>query len=539
MPEGVYWTGYKEIEACTRVIGKRYENAGRFRIIKGEQYYDVETGLLRFDRSKKFKARQRKVSYGWDFAHDSVILENSVDNLQEALIRLMCVRKPEIFGLDAALRNSQRHAIDAHRDLFKHVLNRDQGFFWHEDLIAAATNLVPKPHVKKKLRISSWKDCGETGLCAQKAWIRGNKVIWKQKMMEWAKNGKIGRIVVDLGCPASLQGADIAEAAKEFLSKPRYHRNCKFEYIKKSDYKSLYKMFKEMQNNPYRFVLYAYSDDAVAGIYDCATGKFYDLDISSCDTSHTSEFFELMFDVFNFTEAMREVFRAQIRTNCGFSNPGDRKEKVVFSPLGLYLQSGSTLTTLINTFAWLCMFCLIAELDDINEISIVDTCARFGYIVTIKEHSRFEQCTFLKHNPVRCECCQEYQPVINLGTVFRASGIAKYMLPGKGNIVTKAYNHQSGVMNGLLGGISNDLIQMLNPMTTTKVIDVCYHSVQAEKKHIFSDANLFARYDFTQEDITQLRQHILNLGLGRTCYSRQVDKIYQRDYDGMRTPLVA
>lgn len=497
----------------------------------------MNTGVLSFSRSPGGRREQRRVTYGWCFAHESVILSNTVPNLEQALHRLIAVRKGERPGHDRCLRDAQILMLRMYSQGMKEWMNDVDPMTWYEDVIAQADELVVKPHPKKQLRIATWQECHLNGLHGKQAWMY-RTVTWKLKLMEWARFGKIGRIIVDLGTAASLQGGTMCEKIKEWQSKPRERNGCYIQFIKKSTYSELKGMFDKLLSSLYRFMIFIFSDDAMACVYDGLNRRWLELDISSCDKSHTEEMFLSYFDVCNVPDVYRGIFREQIMANIIVRNPEVQSEKIELVPLNMYLQSGSGLTTSLNTHCWMFLFYVVSELgvSDVNDI--LQVFADCGYDITCEIREKFEQCTFLKHNPVICSCCGQYQPVMNIGAILRASGVAKFTFPGKGSLEEKAINHQSCVMNGLLKGVINDTLSMLNPQTTNEEVISYYAQFRDPETHHFSDENLFARYEFSAIDISQLRSDILSVSrLGMTCYSEQADRIFRRDY-GMGVPLM-
>lgn len=533
----MYLNGYTEILASKRVIDTLFVNANRFILVGGKKFYDMDTGELKFSHSLGGRREQRRVANGWCFAHESVVLSNTVKNLEQALHRLIAVRKGDRPGHDECLRDAQRLMLRQYSGGMRLWMNEIDSIEWYEDMIAQADELVPKPHPKKQLRMKTWKECHQSGLHGQVAWLR-RTVTWKLKCMEWARFGKIGRIIVDLGTPASLQGGVMCEKIKLWQSIPRIHRDCYIQFIKKSTFKELKVVFDTLLHSSYRFLIFIFSDDAMACVYDGKNRRWLELDISSCDKSHTEEMFMSYFDVCNVPSVYRCAFREQMMANIVVRNPEKPTEKIEFEPVGMYLQSGSGLTTSLNTHCWMFMFYVVAESDAVEIEDILQIFADCGYDITCEVREKFEQCTFLKHNPVLCSCCGVYQPVMNVGAILRASGVAKFCFPGKGDLTTKTINHQSCVMNGLLKGIRNNTLEALNPRTSLAEIKSYYVQFDDPEEHWFTDENLFNRYNFTALQIANLRQDILNVSqLGMICYSREADIIFRRDY-GMGVPFL-
>jgi hypothetical protein len=398
--------------------------------------------------------------------------------------------------------------------------------------------LYNTPHQKLLLRQRAIDDLLCDGRIVKKRYTE--LCTWKLKCQEWAKPGKFGRIIVDLGVESSLQGAPFAEYCKKRMVRSVYHKNSKFTFISAPKPDDMKAMFNDLYESPYDVNLYAFSDDATVAVREDGVLKWYDLDISSCDMSHQTSIFNLLFDAFEFPMHVRESVSDQILRDIIVRNPEKYKEYFILRPLVMYLQSGITITTLINTFSWWIMFLNIVDVGDFTQNGITTACAGCGYIVDIGHKDRFQKVTFLKHNPVRCTCCNSWQPVINIGVILRASGILKGEIPStsRTSIDDAVRDHQSGVMNGLLSKIDNKTFEQLNPRSTDKVVkpDGFINLLHEGVKHKYTTNDLLDRYDFTESECLQLHEDIRETGLGYTCYSSLASRIFSTDY-GLRTPL--
>lgn len=467
--------------------------------------------------------------YGYAFAHSGIILSNTQRNLEQALHRHLCVRKPLIPGYDALLRANQSHFLDLHKDDIVTLLHTSFGEpDWPAlDMREEAQKLKFMPHPKRSLREHAFNELELSMLLLIVCWCL--VVEWKIKLNEFAKMGKFGRIVVDLGVAASLQGAPWADYAKHYLGdKELHYNNCIYKFITSCDPEALRDMYATMERCVYKFACYVFSDDCLAAIW--VGGKLYwiELDISSCDTSHNSDIF--VFSLEKLFKCPIEILRAlygQIRCPIKILDPADKnkKRRIYLKPHGLYLQSGITITTLINCVAWLLMFYHIStHIDDILSVEeIVDLCADCGYIVTIKYCGTIEESTFLKTIPVRCSCngfngCpgRVLIPIMHPGVMLRCSGQRDGDLV-KGSNSSNWFNlaaldHQSGMMNGILAPVSYPPWEVLNPKTHTN-IDVTAHNsfiytkIHTSNKHIFSRDDIYVRFQrrfaWTNQDIDQ------------------------------------
>lgn len=502
----------------------------------------------------------RRTAFGWNFAHDGVLLDENVVNFSYALRRHIAERKPEYqCGYDGYLRNNQRKAIARYHDAIVEVMAKElDGELFHENLEESARYLATMPHPKRELRENDVNKRDMDGSGARKCWTK--MAQWKFKTVEWAKPGKAGRIIVDLGVGASLQGARFAEWAKHKLGDKHIPmQNAVFWFITAPDPELIDEAFEALISGRYETLFVVFSDDCCCRI----NGKFMNLDISSCDMSHESELFDLLFDCFPCNSEVREALEAQMTADIKIINPSIKhncsghykrakinellpEDYVILTPMERmingkmqkikYLQSGSTVTTLVNVLAWLLIFfvCVTENLDP------VDAAIEAGYIVTKDECNIPEELQFLKMSPV-LDINNKYRAVRNLGVVLRASGVCKGDLPGRGCIKKRATDFQSQLMNGLLADIECPELWQLNPRTSTKKLDprnldgAGAYTVYRKNKVTVTLDNILRRYHLEEDEVEEFRYILKNIGLFQSSHSPGASKIMNLDY-GLKTP---
>jgi hypothetical protein len=542
---GVYETGLIIFRPCDRFVDKEYVFNEKFEKLRKDKRLNLDSCQLffRVDNTRVFK--NYRTVFGWAFAHDGVVLANSVPNLSQALRRHLCAREPEVHDSDILLRVSQGNYLLAHDSSIHKSLWFNVGHFdWGADMYTTVHDLVKIPHKKRLARVAALNDIDQNNGYVSDAWL--DWCEWKFKNDEYAKPSKYGRIIVDLGITASLQGAYISDACKKhFGDKDIILDDCLFHFVSKPSPEALSNAFDLLMNyTRYRLVLIVFSDDASIGFLEGGVWRYANLDFSSCDSSHTRFMFESMFTAFDFPEEFRKALSGQILANIKILNPDKNlSEKPIYlRPKGMYLQSGITITTLMNTYAWYC--CFHAMTHDMRKLEdVVDITRKVGYITTIDYCQISEELTFLKANPVKCACCQVYRPVMNLGVIFRASGVCRQFLPGrrKHSLEERAKKFQSELMNGLLCGIDSKTLNKLNPRSTNK--HITYLGAQSNNLHTqrvvhtYTDEELFKRYNLTSDDISSLNNDLDSSGFGTVCYSHAVSVILQKDY-GFATPIL-
>lgn len=531
MAEGVYTHGLVNLVASDRIVDKPFVDNKRFDLIGGKKWFDKDKCLLSFtEPSTRVEGRYRTL-YGYNFAHNGVILDNSVVNLSQSLRRLLAVREPEIEGFDANLRLLQQASLTACKqaliDIFSDFTDTD----FPDDMRMSAFKLQFMKHLKKKLRAMTYKQIEASGLIGDEAWLC--EVIWKMKLDEWAKNGKFGRIIVDLGVAASLQGAMYAEKCKHILGdRDILYKGCVFHFVTQPSPDRLRYVFDTLQNMRGDLTMFVFSDDACCAIRTADGVRIFNLDFSSCDISHTPGLFDALFMLFKTPAEIVKAYHLQMAADIKVRSPHNRKERIILRPKGHYLQSGSTITTLVNTFAWLLCFVSMVDSHVTDLQSVQDTCLSCGYIVTGEECFIPEDITFLKYNPVKCSCHDEYQPVINLGVIFRASGTCRGDLPGRRSrgITERAKKFQSELMNGFTCKIVNPTLKLLNPGNSSKTVDYTEHISGLGDAHTFSDDALFKRYRFDNDSIESIRQACHESDVGSVVYLNEIGEILRRDY---------
>ena len=507
----------------------------------------MNTGELRFTTrvpTDRWLRTDYRTLFWTHFTHDGVILRNSLEVLEQALHRHTAARPDynKVYSLQTELQvreNQVDFVVDNFNLIIEH-LHRSLGpIMYSKDMRTEAYALKYLPHPKRKLRENAIEDLLKNGEWQLPTWT--NKVEWKLKLKEFAKARKIGRIIVDIGVSGSLLGAPWTKCMKEYLaSGPVKFGRTEYLFCADPSPGSVI----TFMGNVYEpridvdLVVVCFSDDAIVGFRDFATNEWIvcNADISACDASQGPAVFALLFSAFEIPDEVRDALISQILAPINIHNPAHQKEKVVLEPNEPYLQSGSTLTTLINCVAWL----IIAHRwDTIHQKSCVNmrnaTIDCGYYIDELQPCRRFEDLQFLKQSPM-LNTKGEYVSVLNLGVILRASGMCKGDLPGRGDIVTRARNFQHSLMNGLLNGIDYAPIRMLQPDGETMDINlsdyasVLYDYRPTSNTNSFYREDFYRRYELTADEIDELETYIRIGGYGQRVTCSAVQKILLKDY---------
>jgi len=515
-------------------------NVHRWRNLDDHRYRSMFTvdGDLNFPDTIS-KDGYYKTVYGPSFAHTGIIYARSNHNHAMALRRLTACRFVD--GINVELqymtnqndyfRNNARDLISYYRRAFKPV--RD-AFMRASDGIEAFVQL---PHRRRLARINALVELDRAGHTHNEE-LYCKKVIGNIKPFEFGKPGKYPRMVNDLGVPASLAGARLAEMMKDCMSKLDYHvRGVRASFIKQPDPNALAALFDEMRTSKDRIRAVYFSDDCSMTYMRDGVRYYTNIDISTCDTSHYDESFHAVRRGLSGTS--RDVFNAHLkfmRKNITLKEFRGRLRAKLYSKRP-FMLSGLTKTTLFNNNGTLAIIDSIGRLDVINSENITAAARAAGYVVTVQESCDFESLQFLKHSPIIHNGTT--YAVINLGVIMRTLGRASGDLPGRNTIplYERAVKHLSCVVNGIAQGAMPDFVDQLSrkfPVRTS--IDVELPWVVQQTQHIHRERvviplEAFAkRYHLLGHEISAFRDMMREADVFTSIRSTLVDKVLQLDY---------
>lgn len=558
MPFGIHHVGLVRQYPVACETSKLFVASERFTCIRGRKYW--KNGEIVFPRDETTDRHtpflNYRSRYGWNFASSGVIFARTDANMRFAMRRITGARDPRVSltkGLDLAvqtleiqyydtrLRINQHVFIFAKMSQLKQLMLEQFGLAeYTASKVQSAIDLLNEQHSKRMLRIQALTEIYETARLADEVWL--DRVLLKMKPDEIAKNGKYPRMIVDLGVAASLEGAGWAGAMKHHIGdKPLVYNNCCVTFCSTPDPNIVMNHFREMHTHQYRLYMVVFSDDAILsvcidGVYSC-----YNMDIASCDTSHTPDLFACLFDSLNCPADIRLALEKQIMADMLVMSV-DKKRTCTLRPDSFYLQSGITITTLINSLCQFLMLIAFADSPVLDPESIMLLAESVGYKVTLEVCEIPEDIQFLKMSPT-LSCDGEYYATLNLGVIFRASGCARGDLPVVGprrDHQTDAANFQSCLMSGLLSMISHPELEQLAPNgihrdarsyalagTIANALAHVDHTLGGV--HVFDDA-IFRRYRLTLLEIEQLKDCIRRSCFGTVSYCEALCKVFNKDY---------
>jgi hypothetical protein len=520
-------------------VEKPFRFNNRFYATKGKEWF--VDGQFRFppvvERNKFAVEAGTRFIYGYCFAHTGIIYANSDQNFNLASRRLLCVREPENPGEDEDLRRRNRAFVRRWRDEMLQCYWRSAGrVHWTHDMRLAAIALAALPHAKRKLREAEMKERIDAGTIAEETWVRS--VNWKLKLCEIAKPGKYPRVIVDLGVGASMQGADFASVCKKHMGVEHIILgDTEFIFCKEPSPEVVVELFKRLWSTPYKRCIVCFSDDGMGSVMTPEGRRYFCSDVNTNDASHVESQFDLTFDLFDAPEDVRKALIGQIMSPLVIRSV-DKRYSVRLKPREYYLQSGITLTTLVNNVAQLCIAMAYEKADAVTEAEFIQAARGCGYIITLEMCEREEDLQFLKMSPCR-DKDGEWRALLNLGVILRASGVSKEQLPGRGALKPRAMQFQHNLMCGLLASIDYPPLAHLDPMPGSErtyvptgvstLMDLNNGTIGVVKRS-YDRGDFYNRYRLTPEEIYEFEELLSHSGYGIVHYSSAAYKIIEKDY---------
>jgi hypothetical protein len=509
-----------------------YEDNHRFQVKKGKKY--MKDGVLTFPKvNEKPDGFYRTRTKG--ILHNGVVYARSNHNLQVGVQRLCKSRGGSLEAHLRLLGNQERFLDTAYvRELEKRVLQRRIPVF--EDLVNALQYMhehYDDPHAKLPARYAAYHDLMVDGGIGKRIYTnRDGCVSALVKPGEWAKAGKVPRLFVNLGTPASLQGMGHAKAMKVSDAISDTIHGVRFIFIAAPSADDITQVFRELKNPPTRGTFFYFSDDSCLSLRD-SDGKVhsFNIDISSCDSSHGDGVFRSMARTVPDTHKRdHSVVQDQLLLNLTLKSRGKTNEgikpSVTLMSETKQLYSGSLFTTTTNNHGCRCMIWAIIlfskdHIGPITRENIVAWCAHAGYIVTVDVCRHFTDMQFLKHSPVLGEDGL-WHAVLNLGVLLRAYGTANGDIPGpsKTPLAARAAAFDVSLLRGMYPRTNCELFDRLRATAQTqgKVNASTQRKIDAQ----VTKQQLHKSYATTKSD-TDTRTYTMEALLLRYRYLYNID----------------
>jgi len=447
--------------------------------------------------------------------------------------------------------DNQTAFLNSDQELFTILTARYAKAFadWRGREVAAEEH-YDDPHAKRSLRVSGFND--RQNNWGERLWLRNQRLKYKLKKDEIAKPGKAGRTIGDLGVEASLQGAWATKldklAVTDDILLTEGGRTTRVHFCSSPTSAELKVVFDALQYPPEDAYFVYFSDDSCYATHTPDGVWRANIDISSCDASHSDRLFTKFADMHPEGHARNDlnVLVDQCRAPTIIEAPSKhegKKMKVVLQSRTARLFSGSTLTTVINGFANACIAQAIHSTNANSSDGIMTAAKVAGYVVTVDVCEEFEDIQFLKSSPV-LDTSGHYQPVLNFGVLLRAFGTCKGDLPGRGPLEARGNSFQKGLLQGLYPRIHFPLLDKIKEQyadatpTRVRIPDVEYKCT--DTVGTFTDDAVFRRYFRNGVDGPRLSgpdlgglYDLANLPFGFEHASTGADSVLRRDY-GLR-----
>jgi len=402
-------------------------------------------------------------------------------------------------------------------------------FEYNETVEEGAYLLTLLPHLKRILREHAYNDLVSEGGISKMLWLLSTR--WKFKPGEISKFGKAGRIIVDCGVAASLQTVPWACYVKHAMDQVEFrYKGCSCVFTNSPSPEVVRDLLLSTWKSSDRIRLIFFSDDNVLSI----NGDIYNGDFATNDGTKFWEFQDLALRAQQCPDKIHSIILGQTRLPIRLISCDDR-HTVLFRSLAGYLPSGRGDTTNMNNMAQMAGF--IALVDSVAQSShdIVKVYETVGHKISLESCARLCDMQFLKMSLVT-DTDGLPQAVVNPGVVLRASGTCRGDLPGRGSLPDRARNFQHTLMTGLLSGIDNTLLGLLDPPgTLIPDLDLTeysgfFHRPLPTRKVSVSDECLFERYNLTSFELDEMRSLFTDLNVGRNAWCSAFSKIYEKDY---------
>lgn len=484
--------------------------------------------------------------FGPCVAHSGVVYANCNGNVSLASTRITKARNPLCIGYEQAMQYNQSLYISKNQDVLRQLARMyapdlddyitmvDEAELHHGDT-----------HVKRMLRIHAWDELVNYNHIYDNTWhAPGKTTEYKMKKFEIAKPGKPPRMIGDLGVACSLQGFRLTKFMKMAMADHPLHINGgKIEFIPSPDPTSLERVFAQLIEPEGRFYFVLFSDDSCLS-YRRSDGVVlrYNIDISSCDASHTTELFYALKHLFPphlHSEAQQLIDQCQ--EDITIYDINNKRRRVTLRPSGPRLYSGSTLTTIINNLANILIGLSISQFPNVQSATdITQAAVDVGYIVTCEDCSDWHQLQFLKHSPVRCTD-GVIRPLLNIGVLLRLSGTCKGDLPGSRftPLRTRAESFQASLLLGAYPHARFVLLSNMRKMAglptveTDRVVrDILEYKVSDNDYVDFtvSSHEVWARYSLTPLEVCELENDFGLSGFESHYTSSGTEKVLKLDY---------
>lgn len=498
---------------------------------------------LQFPTSCHIATTYRTVYWGAIY-HNGVEYANIGANVRGALERMTKLRLSEEPGADQELRDNQAEATESiswlrmlrfYASLLVAPLTTQLGIF------EAIQQNAFAPHPKRAIRVPAWYEIVENAAFFITTTIKN--IALSVKKFEWARVRKYARGVYDLTVVGSIYGGWITDIFKTTISQHDYVRNdCLFRFVKSATADALHSAFTLVSSGYWDMVYLAHSDDALIVIKHQGVLYYYDVDISSCESSHFSIFqslYRLIPDDWWLKLLITQLLK-QLVSNVKIENPSNPREFVILKVNTPILFSGTTLTTIINTMAHMLAYTILNVLitnstscDNTGEIMQAGRLA--GYVFTVTRNTVLERATFLKTYHTIVD--GEVRIAQALGVLFRTIGTCRgdFPSPHSGTLAERAGAYNQALISGFKhSGNTSVLRCMQEKWSGFKTVKLRREDVRYVELDIGSadipDTALLNRYGATQQELMEFLELYRGCRPGALIRTHFSARVIQYDY---------
>lgn len=525
---------------------KPYRDGGRFRLLRGREYFTREDGLnfgITETRDKEYDT-----VFGPVFCHAGQKYKVDDVGLRGAVTRLTCAREPDRHAFHEMLRDNQFLSFGGSiifREFEKFIaswIRRIRPELSGEEL---RDLWVDAPHPKRKLRVRTRTELDLSGEQPKRVWI-GNfgQIKYVCKPGEKLPPGKYLRATADLGPVAASQGGYLMDTVKAAFCNEFVFGGSSYQFVKEPERESLISAFQDVWEDKYDFSMRCFSDDSIIGIATPEGRYVANADISACDGSNYDPVFNMlkrmMLDGGLDPCDVEGVFE-QCKAECVIESYTDRElktkiRKVVLQPLFYTLYSGSVLTTSINNcanfgiYAAICAFLPPYEARSLAAMpDLISRAAEsVGYIVKCARCEVLEDLQFLKCTPTRVG--SEWDVFLNLGVLLRNLGSCKGDLPGSGDLGERARIYTSDVIRSYKHAGDHEITDALRTKMVNSSLSQPESRLTGQTIRRIPLSALARRYRVPEVVLEELASMITDSTLGEAIYSPLLDRIFELDY---------
>jgi hypothetical protein len=538
----VFYTGlYRQYGIDMEEIPKLEYNR-RFTDAKG-QFFTSESPFPFFDcelDAPQMTGSYRTV-YGPSFYHTAIEYRLSIHNFNCGIHRILRVRESD--EIEQECRENQREFVKTKivADLVDYYTHIITVAFDGIDFEKLYNDNVVVTHPKRLLKMAAQETILSTGnadglltQCYKPEKLV--RVLLKMKPFEYAKLNKIPRVVMDLGTDGSLLAGHVVPLIKNVLCENDYViGNLRVTIVTQPSYDALLTAFERLINPDFEFEFVLFSDDSCIVINKAGEIYHANVDIKSCDSSHTSEVFNLLHKMCSGNIILSIAISKAIRQCqipllvCPPRKYKVPREGVTLFPIEPTLYSGSGLTSLINKLSNILIALSISQCGDVKRGA-----RNAGYLVTCVVATNISKLQFLKYSPFRFDDGR-IGIFLNLGVILRTIGACRGDLPGRGDLVGRASVYNSSLVSAFKHAGDSVILRAIGGryITTSErvVVEEPRSLLFMEKSNVVPDHAIYDRYDTDFCEVTELVNAINSSGFGDTVYTTLVDKIMKEDYE--------